>query len=135
MRVPGHVPSFEGAGPRFSSFGHPSHVQPQPGGSLASRPAIERQSDGRFSNLRNHVVSQHNANWHNDWDRRHAHFNHGRFLFLSMGFGVASIPGITHGIIFPIIRTTITPTTTTRTSTRTITTGPTITLIQRIVPR
>src|SRR5215467_8883095 len=43
MRVPGRVPSFEGAGTRFSSFGHPSHVQPQAGGSSASRPAIVRQ--------------------------------------------------------------------------------------------
>ena len=80
MRVPGRAPSFEGAGPRFSTFGHPSHAQPLPGSSSASRPAIARQSDPRLSNLRNHVVSQHDANWHNDWDRRHAHFNHGRFF-------------------------------------------------------
>src|SRR5262245_9741735 len=86
MRVPGRVPSFEGAGPRFSSFGHPSHVQPQPGRSLVSRPAIARQSDQRFSNLRNHVVSQHDANWHNDWDRRHAHFDHNRFFVFIDGF-------------------------------------------------
>ena len=80
MRVPGLAPSFEGAGPRFSSFGHPSHVQPQAGSSSASHPAIARQSDQRFSNLRNHVVSQHDANWHNDWDRRHTHFDHNRFF-------------------------------------------------------
>src|SRR4029453_10323871 len=43
MRVPGRVPSFEGAGPRFSSFGHPSHVQPLPGSSPALRPALQRQ--------------------------------------------------------------------------------------------
>jgi hypothetical protein len=86
MRVPGRVSSFEGAGPRFSSFGHPSHVQPQPGTSLPSRPAIPRQSDQRFSNLRNHIVSQHDANWHNDWDRRHAHFDHHRFFVFIDGF-------------------------------------------------
>jgi hypothetical protein len=86
MRVPGRVPSFEGAGPRFSSFGHPSHAQPQPGSSLASRPAVARQLDQRFSNLRNHVVSQHDANWHNDWDRRHAHFDHNRFFVFIDGF-------------------------------------------------
>jgi len=80
MPVPGRAPSFDGAGPRFSSFGHPSHAQPQPGSSSASRPAIARQSDQRFSNLRNHVVSQHDGNWHNDWDRRHAHFDHNRFF-------------------------------------------------------
>jgi Putative peptidoglycan binding domain len=86
MRVPGRVPNFEGAGPRFSSFGHPSHKQPQSGSSLASRPMIGRQSDPRFSNLRDHVVSQHDANWHNDWDRRHAHFDHNRFFVFIGGF-------------------------------------------------
>ena len=86
MRVPGHVPSFEGAGPRFSSFGHPSHAQPQTGSSSASRSAIVRQSDQRFSNLRNHIVSQQSATWHNDWDRRHAHFDHNRFFVFIDGF-------------------------------------------------
>jgi hypothetical protein len=86
MSVPGRAPSFEGAGPRFSSFGHPSHAQPEPGSSSASRPAIARQSDQRFSNLRNHVVSQHDGNWHNDWDRRHAHFAHNRFFVFIDGF-------------------------------------------------
>ena len=86
MPVPGRAPSFEGAGPRFSSFGHPSHAQPQPGSSSASHPAIARQSDQRFSNLRNHVVSQHDGNWHNDWDRRHAHFDHNRFFVFIGGF-------------------------------------------------
>src|SRR5246127_522912 len=71
MRVPGRVPSFEGAGPRFSSFGHPSPLQPQPSSSSiqASRPLVARRSDQRFSNLRNHVVARNDANWHGDWDR------------------------------------------------------------------
>jgi hypothetical protein len=86
MRLPGRVPSFEGAGPRFSSLGHPSHVQPLPGSSPALRPAITRQSDQRFGNLRNHIASQHDANWHNDWDRRHAHFDHNRFFVFIDGF-------------------------------------------------
>jgi Putative peptidoglycan binding domain len=85
-RVPGRVPSFEGAGPRFSSFGHPSHAQPHQGSSLGSRPAIARQSDQRFSNLHNHIVARHDANWHNDWDRRHAHFDHSRFFVFIDGF-------------------------------------------------
>jgi len=88
MRVPGRVPNFEGAGPRFSSFGHPSHLQPQRGSSAiqASRPAIARQLDQRFSNIRNHIATRHDANWHGDWDRRHAHFDHGRFFVFSDGF-------------------------------------------------
>ena len=78
----GGVPSFEGAGPRFSSFGRPSHAQPQLNASRAqaSRPVAARQPDQRFFNARNHIVARHDANWHGDWDRRHAHFDHGRFF-------------------------------------------------------
>ena len=88
MRVPGRVPSFEGTGPRFSSFGHPSHAQPQPNGSRAqaSRGGVARQPDQRASGVRNHIVSRHDGNWHNDWDRRHAHFDHGRFFVFVDGF-------------------------------------------------
>jgi len=86
MRVPGRVQSFEGTGPRFSSFGHPSHVQSQPNNSSASRPVAARESDQGFSNLRNHIASQHDANWHNDWDRRHAHFHNNRFFVFIDGF-------------------------------------------------
>ena len=86
VHVSGRASTFEGAGPRFSSFGHPSHAQPQQGSSLNSRPAIARQSVQRFPNLRNHVVSQQSANLHGDWDRRHAHFDHGRFFVFVDGF-------------------------------------------------
>ena len=82
------VPNLERATPRFSSYGHPSYAQrqvtssrPQP-----SRLPIARQSDQRFPNLRNHVVSRHDANWHGDWDRRHAHFHNGRFFVFIDGF-------------------------------------------------
>jgi Putative peptidoglycan binding domain len=83
------VSNFEGAGPRFSTFGSPSHRQLQPGASTpaqASPPTMARQSDQRLSNLRNHVVARHDANWHGDWDRRHAHFDHGRFFVFIGGF-------------------------------------------------
>ena len=79
---PSGVPTFEGAGPRFSSFGHPSHTQLQhsASGSEVSRPTVARQPDQPASNLRNHIVSRHDGNWHNEWDRRHAHFDHNRFF-------------------------------------------------------
>jgi hypothetical protein len=95
MHVPGRVSSFEGAGPRFSTFGHPSHAQPQPGRSSAqaSRPVFAGQTDQRFSNLRNHVVARHDANWHGDWERRHAHFDHGRFFVFIDGFWCGLDPG------------------------------------------
>ena len=88
MRGRGGAPNFEGTGPRFSSFGHPSHIQSQASDSRAqsSRPEIARQSDQRFSGLRNHVVARHDTNWHNDWDRRHVHFDHGRFFVFLDGF-------------------------------------------------
>ena len=33
-----------------------------------------------------HVAERHSGNWHNDWDRRHAHFDHGRFFVFIDGF-------------------------------------------------
>jgi Putative peptidoglycan binding domain len=88
MRGRGGAPTFEGTGPRFSSFGHPSHAERQVSGarSQGSRPEVARQSDQRFPDLRNHVVARRDANWHNDWDRRHVHFDHGRFFVFVDGF-------------------------------------------------
>jgi putative peptidoglycan binding protein len=88
MRGVGGARNFEGAGPRFSSFGHPSHVLPQLNHPRAqgSGPAIARQPDQRGLGVRNHIVTRQNANWHNDWDRRHAHFDHGRFFVFIDGF-------------------------------------------------
>jgi len=88
MRARGGASTFEGTGPRFSSLGHPSHAERQVSGARAqgSRPEVARQSDQRFPNLRNHVVARHDANWHNDWDRRHVHFDHGRFFVFVGGF-------------------------------------------------
>ena len=128
MRMPNGVPNFEGAGPRFSSFGHPSHTQQQVGGARAqaSRPEVARQSDQRFSSLRNHIVARHDPNWHNDWDRRHVHFNHGRFFVFVDGFWCGLDDGFFPWITYPITLTTTTRTIITRTLTRTITTGPLI---------
>ena len=88
MRARGGAPTFEGTGTRFSSLGHPSHAERQVSGARAqgSRPEVARQSDQRFPNLRNHVVARHDANWHNEWDRRHVHFDHGRFFVFVGGF-------------------------------------------------
>ena len=108
------VPNFAGAGSRFSSFGRPSSKQPvydgrptrsmtHSGGMAASdqqqnrfasgasheqgvRPELTRQLAQRFPGLRDHIAAQHNANWHNDWDRRHVHFDHGRFFVFADGF-------------------------------------------------
>ena len=33
-----------------------------------------------------HIAERHNSNWHGDWDRRHAHFDHGHFFVFVGGF-------------------------------------------------
>jgi len=33
-----------------------------------------------------HVAERHDANWHQDWDRHHAHFFHNRFFVFENGF-------------------------------------------------
>jgi len=114
MRPSYGAPNFAGAGSRFSSFGRPSSRQPvydsrptrsmtHSGGMAASdqqqnrfasgasheqgaRPELTRQLAQRFPGLRDHIAAQHNANWHNDWDRRHVHFDHGRFFVFADGF-------------------------------------------------
>jgi len=52
---------------------------------LAARPSRtfpQRGLNGRT----NHIAERHEANWHGDWDRRHAHFDHGRFFVFIDGF-------------------------------------------------
>ncbi len=91
-------------GARFSSFGHPSYRQPVSSG-LASRSVTSsvratttvNQPQNRFSSSgtvaqrglngrTDHIVERHEANWHGDWDRRHAHFFHNRFFVFDNGF-------------------------------------------------
>ena len=40
-----------------------------------------------------HVAERHSGNWHNDWDRRHAHFEHNRFFVFIDGFWCGLDPG------------------------------------------
>src|SRR6266566_987306 len=93
-RFSGGVRNFAGAGLRFSSFGRPSYRQPvysgRPSRSVtpsvrattgASRPQNRFSSSGtaaqgRLNGRTDHIAERHDANWHGDWDRRHAHFFH-----------------------------------------------------------
>jgi hypothetical protein len=114
MRPSYGAPNFAGAGSRFSSFGRPSSKQPaydgrstrsmtQSGGITApnqqqnrfasigsreqgARPEVPRQLAQRFPSLSKHIAAEHDTNWHNDWDRRHFHFDHGRFFVFIDGF-------------------------------------------------
>jgi hypothetical protein len=47
-----------------------------------SRAFQQRGLNGRTD----HIAERHDANWHRDWDRRHAHFFHNRFFVFDDGF-------------------------------------------------
>src|SRR5437764_15151562 len=70
---------FRSAGPRFG------------GGRRAFANQATRQSRtfGRTEFNRRiaaHIAERHDANWHRDWDRRRAHFDHNRFFVFIDGF-------------------------------------------------
>src|SRR6266487_6173433 len=102
-RFSGSAPNFAGAGPRFSSMGHPSSRQPiddgRPNRSVTSnitsnraamastvRPSQTLPQRGANGRIDHHIAERHDTNWHHDWDRRHAHFDHGRFFVFNNGF-------------------------------------------------
>jgi hypothetical protein len=56
-------------------------------GAMASAARPSRTFPQRGLNGRtNHIAERHDANWHGDWDRRHAHFFHNRFFVFDDGF-------------------------------------------------
>jgi hypothetical protein len=77
---------------RANQFGNGSHFA-QNGNGFARNNAVlhnQRTGTGQFqhgnrlaSNWRSHVVAQHSANWHSNWDHHHDHFFHGhRWCFI-----------------------------------------------------
>src|SRR5439155_13683769 len=98
----GSTSNFAGAGSRFSSFGRPSFRQPadearpnrsvtpniahnrsaMPSAARPSQTVPQRGLNGRMD----HIAERYDANWHHDWDRRHAHFDHGHFFVFINGF-------------------------------------------------
>jgi hypothetical protein len=48
----------------------------------SSRAVSQHGLNGRTD----HIAERHDANWHGDWDRRHAHFFHNRFFVFDDGF-------------------------------------------------
>ena len=71
--------------------------QPNRVGSIAGRSGVSnsRVSTGssRQSFIKNHAFTRHDANWHRDWDRRHAHFDHGHIFVFIDGFWWGLDPG------------------------------------------
>ena len=53
-----------------------------PQGARPSRALPQRGLNGRTD----HIAERHQANWHGNWDRRHAHYHRGRFFVFNDGF-------------------------------------------------
>lgn len=51
-------------------------------GTRPSRPFPRRGLNGRTD----HIAERHQANWHGNWDRRHAYYHRGRFFVFNDGF-------------------------------------------------
>lgn len=76
----------------FTGSGTTSRLAPNGSRTLARNGAIQgsrnatnrvRSGGNLRPNWRNHVVAQHSASWHRDWDRGRDHFFHGhRFVFI-----------------------------------------------------
>jgi hypothetical protein len=47
----------------------------------------------RQSFLKNHAFARHDGNWHRDWDKHHAHFDHNRVFVFADGFWWGLYPG------------------------------------------
>ncbi|HUE40757.1 MAG TPA: peptidoglycan-binding domain-containing protein [Chthoniobacterales bacterium] len=88
---------------RTNQFRNNQRVVQNGGGLPRNNNAIGNRTGGQFRNgnrlapnWRNHVVAQHSANWHRDWDRHRDHFFHGnRFVFIDgfwWGFGLGFDP-------------------------------------------
>jgi hypothetical protein len=56
----------------------------RPSDARASTAANRQTTASRQSFVKNHASEHHDANWHRDWDRHHAHFhNHKVFVFVN----------------------------------------------------
>jgi hypothetical protein len=78
--------------------GRPTAISRQPSrvGSMAAR---SRVSDSRMSRTTNrgsvntnHAFARHDTNWHRDWDKRRAHFDHGHVFVFINGFWYGFYP-------------------------------------------
>ena len=47
--------------------------------------------------LKNHAFARHDGNWHRDWDKHHAHFDHHRVFVFADGFWWGLYPGDFYG--------------------------------------
>src|SRR6266404_511050 len=73
---------FRSAGSRSPSFARPNRGTTN----SATRQSITSGRSALNSRMGGHIAERHEANWHGDWDRRHAHFDHNRFFVFIDGF-------------------------------------------------
>src|ERR1700680_1134870 len=64
------------------ALNRPNNRGTNPSTARLSQTSAHRGLNGRTD----HITERHEANWHSDWDRRHAHFDHGRFFVFDDGF-------------------------------------------------
>jgi Putative peptidoglycan binding domain len=85
-RLPMRRPSFARPDRRTTNRPASSNIArnraAMPPAARLSRTFPQRGLNGRTD----HISERHEANWHGDWDRRHAHFDHGHFFVFDDGF-------------------------------------------------
>ncbi len=97
------APAFAGGGARFAgrSFSGTGSLAPfysararMPG--VSSHGFIGRLPNRSITSYagRTAITHQPNANWHRDWDQRHAHFDHGHVFVFTDGFWWGLDPGL-----------------------------------------
>src|SRR6184192_4117694 len=71
----------------------PSFARPNRG--ITNSATRQSLTSGRsaLTSRMGHVAERHDANWHQDWDRRHSHFFHNRFFVFDDGFWFGLDPG------------------------------------------
>jgi len=73
--------------PALSNVAHNRSTMPS-----SARPSQTSAQHG-LNGRTDHIAERHDANWHRDWDRRHAHFDHDRFFVFEDGFWFGLDPG------------------------------------------
>jgi len=75
---------------RFSSTRNPVGQRPAAASNRAAIASAARSpgtvAHRGLNGRTDHIAERHDANWHRDWDRRHAHFFHNRFFVFDNGF-------------------------------------------------
>jgi Putative peptidoglycan binding domain len=80
---------FAGAAPRPGFVGQRSNISAMPNRNRTSVNTHPAQTTRRptLNGRTDHIAERHDAaNWHHNWDRRHAHFFHNRFFVFDDGF-------------------------------------------------